>query len=36
VATESCMGGAWRRIVVEEKTAHEEAFFHCLSLWPTN
>lgn len=27
VATESCMGGAWRRIVVEEKTAHEEAFF---------
>jgi hypothetical protein len=26
-ATESCMGGTWKRVVVETKTAHDEAFF---------
>lgn len=26
-ATESCMGGAWKRAVVETKTAHDEKFF---------
>lgn len=27
VATESCMSGKWRRVVVSAKTAHDEKFF---------
>lgn len=26
-ATESCMGGTWKRVVVEAKIAHDEKFF---------
>ena len=26
-AAESCMGGRWKRVVVEEKTAYDEKFF---------
>lgn len=27
VATESCMSGHWKRVVVEEKSTHDEKFF---------
>lgn len=26
-ATESCMGGTWKRVIVEETTAYDEKFF---------